>query len=144
MTSSQSSNPLTASSSASTHKASATDPSSINKISDVFQWKRSEDKYEIEYYNLEQSPSGKLVQIEHALTAVGSGQTSLGIKGNVAAPGFYFKLVRARVYRLCDLMGELVFLVFSVKYWFRFRQCSLPGLLPCTAVLIMIGSELLF
>lgn len=29
------------------------------------------------------SPSGKLVQIEHALTAVGSGQTSLGIKGNV-------------------------------------------------------------
>ncbi|XP_054811544.1 proteasome subunit alpha type-2-A-like isoform X3 [Prosopis cineraria] len=26
------------------------------------------------------SPSGKLVQIEHALTAVGSGQTSLGIK----------------------------------------------------------------
>jgi len=28
------------------------------------------------------SPSGKLVQIEHALTAVGSGQTSLGIKGN--------------------------------------------------------------
>ncbi|URE00154.1 hypothetical protein MUK42_19884 [Musa troglodytarum] len=27
------------------------------------------------------SPSGKLVQIEHALTAVGSGQTSLGIKG---------------------------------------------------------------
>ncbi|CAN1166310.1 Proteasome subunit alpha type-2-A [Linum perenne] len=27
-----------------------------------------------------QSPSGKLVQIEHALTAVGSGQTSLGIK----------------------------------------------------------------
>ena len=67
------------------------------------------------------SPSGKLVQIEHALTAVGSGQTSLGIKGNVAAPGFYLKLVRARVYRLCDLMGELVFLVFSVKYWFRFR-----------------------
>ena len=63
------------------------------------------------------SPSGKLVQIEHALTAVGSGQTSLGIKGNVAAPGFYLKLVRARVYRLCDLMGELVFLVFSVKYW---------------------------
>lgn len=55
------------------------------------------------------SPSGKLVQIEHALTAVGSGQTSLGIKGNVAAPGFYLKLVRARVYRLCDLMGELVF-----------------------------------
>ena len=31
------------------------------------------------------SPSGKLVQIEHALTAVGSGQTSLGIKSNVAA-----------------------------------------------------------
>ncbi|KAG8060153.1 hypothetical protein GUJ93_ZPchr0002g26270 [Zizania palustris] len=31
------------------------------------------------------SPSGKLVQIEHALTAVGSGQTSLGIK---AAPPF--------------------------------------------------------
>lgn len=28
------------------------------------------------------SPSGKLVQIEHALMAVGSGQTSLGIKGN--------------------------------------------------------------
>lgn len=27
------------------------------------------------------SPSGKLVQIEHALQAVGSGQTSLGIKG---------------------------------------------------------------
>ena len=27
------------------------------------------------------SPSGKLVQIEHALMAVGSGQTSLGIKG---------------------------------------------------------------
>ncbi|KAJ6876371.1 proteasome subunit alpha type-2-like isoform X1 [Populus alba x Populus x berolinensis] len=26
------------------------------------------------------SPTGKLVQIEHALTAVGSGQTSLGIK----------------------------------------------------------------
>ncbi|XP_065615652.1 proteasome subunit alpha type-2-like [Quercus suber] len=26
------------------------------------------------------SPSGKLVQIEHALTAIGSGQTSLGIK----------------------------------------------------------------
>ncbi|CAN0843317.1 Proteasome subunit alpha type-2-B [Linum grandiflorum] len=26
------------------------------------------------------SPSGKLVQIEHALTAVGSGQTALGIK----------------------------------------------------------------
>ncbi|KAG6522426.1 hypothetical protein ZIOFF_019566 [Zingiber officinale] len=26
------------------------------------------------------SPSGKLVQIEHALMAVGSGQTSLGIK----------------------------------------------------------------
>lgn len=31
---------------------------------------------------LHRSPSGKLVQIEHALTAVGSGQTSLGIKGN--------------------------------------------------------------
>ncbi|CAN0843318.1 Proteasome subunit alpha type-2-A [Linum grandiflorum] len=30
------------------------------------------------------SPSGKLVQIEHALTAVGSGQTALGIKGTVA------------------------------------------------------------
>ncbi|KAK2972009.1 hypothetical protein RJ640_005029 [Escallonia rubra] len=29
------------------------------------------------------SPSGKLVQIEHALTAVGSGQTSLGIKGKI-------------------------------------------------------------
>jgi len=29
------------------------------------------------------SPSGKLVQIEHALTAVGSGQTSLGIKGDL-------------------------------------------------------------
>lgn len=28
------------------------------------------------------SPSGKLVQIEHALTAVGLGQTSLGIKGD--------------------------------------------------------------
>ncbi|KAF2608502.1 hypothetical protein F2Q68_00046697 [Brassica cretica] len=28
------------------------------------------------------SPSGKLVQIEHALTAVGSGQTSLGIKAS--------------------------------------------------------------
>ncbi len=27
------------------------------------------------------SPSGKLVQIEYALTAVGAGQTSLGIKG---------------------------------------------------------------
>ncbi|KAF3519215.1 hypothetical protein DY000_02064300 [Brassica cretica] len=27
-------------------------------------------------------PSGKLVQIEHALTAVGSGQTSLGIKAS--------------------------------------------------------------
>lgn len=32
------------------------------------------------------SPSGKLVQIEHALTAVGSGQTSLGIKGNFRMP----------------------------------------------------------
>lgn len=30
---------------------------------------------------LDESPSGKLVQIEHALMAVGSGQTSLGIKG---------------------------------------------------------------
>ncbi|GJX38010.1 proteasome subunit alpha type-2-A [Tanacetum coccineum] len=30
------------------------------------------------------SPSGKLVQIEHALTAVGSGQTSLGIKVTAA------------------------------------------------------------
>nr|POF23258.1 proteasome subunit alpha type-2-a [Quercus suber] len=29
---------------------------------------------------LQESPSGKLVQIEHALTAIGSGQTSLGIK----------------------------------------------------------------
>ncbi|CAF1709324.1 hypothetical protein HID58_056015 [Brassica napus] len=29
-----------------------------------------------------QSPSGKLVQIEHALTAVGSGQTSLEIKAS--------------------------------------------------------------
>lgn len=29
------------------------------------------------------SPSGKLVQIEHALMAVGSGQTSLGIKGEI-------------------------------------------------------------
>lgn len=36
------------------------------------------------------SPSGKLVQIEHALTAVGSGQTSLGIKGNsVPITSFY-------------------------------------------------------
>ncbi|TQE08769.1 hypothetical protein C1H46_005617, partial [Malus baccata] len=32
------------------------------------------------YVYFEFSPSGKLVQIEHALTAVGSGQTSLGIK----------------------------------------------------------------
>lgn len=31
------------------------------------------------------SPSGKLVQIEHALTAVGSGQTSLGIKGQIGS-----------------------------------------------------------
>jgi 20S proteasome subunit alpha 2 len=29
------------------------------------------------------SPSGKLVQIEYALMAVGAGQTSLGIKGNL-------------------------------------------------------------
>ena len=28
------------------------------------------------------NPSGKLVQIEHALTVVGSGQMSLGIKGD--------------------------------------------------------------
>ncbi|THG03985.1 hypothetical protein TEA_025134 [Camellia sinensis var. sinensis] len=32
-------------------------------------------------------PSGKLVQIEHALTAVGSGQTSLGIKGRYGCYG---------------------------------------------------------
>lgn len=31
------------------------------------------------------SPSGKLVQIEHALAAVGQGTTSLGIKGERAA-----------------------------------------------------------
>lgn len=41
------------------------------------------------------SPSGKLVQIEHALTAVGSGQTSLGIKGasREAIPSLYFYCV---------------------------------------------------
>lgn len=38
----------------------------------------------IRYLLLSISPSGKLVQIEHALTAVGSGQTSLGIKGRFA------------------------------------------------------------
>ncbi|KAK7263701.1 hypothetical protein RJT34_31295 [Clitoria ternatea] len=32
------------------------------------------------------SPSGKLVQIEHALTAVGSRQTSLGVKENEYGP----------------------------------------------------------
>jgi 20S proteasome alpha/beta subunit len=31
------------------------------------------------------SPSGKLVQIEHALAAVSQGTTSLGIKGDVSA-----------------------------------------------------------
>ncbi|MBA0642476.1 hypothetical protein Goklo_026855, partial [Gossypium klotzschianum] len=35
---------------------------------------------EIHYDKEDLSPSGKLVQIEHALIAVGSGQTSLGIK----------------------------------------------------------------
>lgn len=45
-------------------------------------------KFTVKLFNLQWfamlwlcSPSGKLVQIEHALTAVGSGQTSLGIKG---------------------------------------------------------------
>ncbi|CAH2067875.1 unnamed protein product [Thlaspi arvense] len=36
----------------------------------------------MEYLSACLSPSGKLVQIEHALTAVGSGQTSLGIKAS--------------------------------------------------------------
>jgi hypothetical protein len=31
------------------------------------------------------SPSGKLVQIEHALAAVSQGTTSLGIKGDVSS-----------------------------------------------------------
>ena len=39
------------------------------------------------------SPTGKLVQIEHALTAVGSGQTSLGIKGCCNSFFFLFLLV---------------------------------------------------
>lgn len=32
------------------------------------------------------SPSGKLVQIEHALAAVSGGTTSLGIKGTSSLP----------------------------------------------------------
>jgi hypothetical protein len=34
------------------------------------------------------SPSGKLVQIEHALAAVGQGTTSLGIKGELSSVSF--------------------------------------------------------
>jgi 20S proteasome alpha/beta subunit len=40
------------------------------------------------------SPSGKLVQIEHALAAVAGGTTSLGIKGKYTV--FYLKILRWR------------------------------------------------
>ena len=51
------------------------------------------------------SPSGKLVQIEHALTAVASGATSLGIKGS----GFSFL-------HFSQAYSVVIFCIFSVFY----------------------------
>lgn len=42
------------------------------------------------------SPSGKLVQIEHALAAVSQGTTSLGIKGALSTFVPYHKLILPR------------------------------------------------
>jgi 20S proteasome subunit alpha 2 len=39
------------------------------------------------------SPSGKLVQIEHALAVVAQGTTSLGIKGALSVDWFIFRLI---------------------------------------------------
>ncbi|GFP92250.1 proteasome subunit alpha type-2-a [Phtheirospermum japonicum] len=56
------------------------------------------------------SPSGKLVQIEHALTAVGSGQTSLGIK---AANGVVIATEKKLPSILVDETSLVPFLVFD-------------------------------
>ncbi|TYJ48150.1 hypothetical protein E1A91_A01G040100v1, partial [Gossypium mustelinum] len=53
-------------------------------------------------------PSGKLVQIEHALAAVGSGQTSLGIKD-------FSMLHRPR----CQ---------YDLGYWVQKIQCLIPNI----------------
>jgi hypothetical protein len=42
------------------------------------------------------SPSGKLVQIEHALAAVSQGTTSLGIKGTLSTFVAYHRLILPR------------------------------------------------
>jgi hypothetical protein len=42
------------------------------------------------------SPSGKLVQIEHALAAVSQGTTSLGIKGLLSTFAVYHVLILPR------------------------------------------------
>lgn len=64
------------------------------------------------------SPSGKLVQIEHALMAVGSGQTSLGIKGNHSAYGV--GVVPSEFF--CNWLACLCFLScdFEVSCWYSF------------------------
>ncbi|THG14236.1 hypothetical protein TEA_009219 [Camellia sinensis var. sinensis] len=72
------------------------------------------------------SPSGKLVQIEHALTAVGSGQTSLGIK---AANGVVIATEKKLPSILVDEASQLVYL--SVDF---LLLCS--GMGPDSRVLV--------
>ncbi|RWV84860.1 hypothetical protein BHE74_00002597 [Ensete ventricosum] len=60
------------------------------------------------------SPSGKLVQIEHALTAVGSGQTSLGIKGYVLSN--MSSLFLFVLYAFLDSNDKVVNLGFPQKF----------------------------
>ncbi|KAK4748010.1 hypothetical protein SAY87_014596 [Trapa incisa] len=60
-------------------------------------------------------PSGKLVQIEHALTAVGSGQTSLGIKGRLDGfPKNNQLYVKLTVLFLCSIFLLLIFNFYSL------------------------------
>ncbi|KAL3575635.1 hypothetical protein D5086_023736 [Populus alba] len=78
------------------------------------------------------SPTGKLVQIEHALTAVGSGQTSLGIK---AANG----VVIATEKKLPSILVDES----SVMEWvltFEFKVGSKQSnIIDCTRLLNFLG-----
>ncbi|PSR95949.1 Proteasome subunit alpha type-2-A like [Actinidia chinensis var. chinensis] len=79
------------------------------------------------------SPSGKLVQIEHALTAVGSGQTSLGIK---AANGVIIATEKKLPSILVDESSMLTFAAITFRFCF---PCS--GVRPFGVSLLVAGFD---
>ncbi|KAG5223402.1 proteasome alpha type (20S proteasome alpha B) (proteasome endopeptidase complex) [Salix suchowensis] len=69
------------------------------------------------------SPTGKLVQIEHAMTAVRSGQTSLGIKGSCNLSSLSNKLPSILVDESSVRKHSLYFFYwFCYILWLKFKK----------------------